>query len=242
MDRGDLVPDRACVHGGGRPRHPRRKEKGLPAPSQRLSGGRHRQGGHRARHLPPLDVPDEMLIERVVGRRPDPETGKIYHPRSPPPEDVVDRLTQRSDDTEEKAKNRLQVHHPTSRRSSASTRTSSRRSTVTAQAGGVDDICGHRRDVIRPSGQSTRRETAKRRASACGVTRTQVDIHHTFERGGHEEPTPPFTAHVAVVHICTGSNGTSAAVDSLPSTGAATTFLDVFHPSPSPRGVHADAA
>jgi len=59
-----------------------------------------------------LDVPDEKLIERVVGRRLDPETGKIYHMTfSPPPAEIVDRLTQRSDDTEEKAKNRLQVHH-----------------------------------------------------------------------------------------------------------------------------------
>lgn len=59
-----------------------------------------------------LNVPDEMLIERVVGRRLDPETGAIYHVKFfPPPEDVVDRLTIRSDDTEEKAKNRLAVHH-----------------------------------------------------------------------------------------------------------------------------------
>ena len=59
-----------------------------------------------------LDVPDEILIERVVGRRLDPETGTIYHMKFfPPPEDIVDRLTQRSDDTEEKAKNRLSVHH-----------------------------------------------------------------------------------------------------------------------------------
>jgi adenylate kinase len=53
-----------------------------------------------------LNVPDELLVERVVGRRTDPETGKIYHLKySPPPPDVpVDRLVQRSDDTEEKIK------------------------------------------------------------------------------------------------------------------------------------------
>lgn len=39
-----------------------------------------------------LNVPDEMLISRVVGRRLDPETGDIYHLEySPPPADVVDR-------------------------------------------------------------------------------------------------------------------------------------------------------
>ena len=47
-------------------------------------------------------MPDEILIERVVGRRMDPETGKIYHVKYfPPPEDIVDRLVQRSDDNEE---------------------------------------------------------------------------------------------------------------------------------------------
>lgn len=59
-----------------------------------------------------LEVPDEVLIERVVGRRMDPETGKIYHLKfNPPPKDIQGRLTQRSDDTEEKAKNRLATHH-----------------------------------------------------------------------------------------------------------------------------------
>lgn len=39
-----------------------------------------------------LNVPDEMLIQRVVGRRLDPETGEIYHVDfSPPPADIVDR-------------------------------------------------------------------------------------------------------------------------------------------------------
>lgn len=47
-------------------------------------------------------MPDEILIERVVGRRMDPETGKIYHLKfSPPPAEIAGRLTQRSDDNEE---------------------------------------------------------------------------------------------------------------------------------------------
>ena len=50
-----------------------------------------------------LQVPDELLIERVVGRRLDPVTGAIYHLKfKPPPPEVVSRLTIRSDDTEEK--------------------------------------------------------------------------------------------------------------------------------------------
>ena len=60
-----------------------------------------------------LEVPDEVLIERVVGRRTDPETGKIYHLtfNPPPTPEIAARCTQRSDDTEEKAMNRLKVHH-----------------------------------------------------------------------------------------------------------------------------------
>jgi adenylate kinase len=59
-----------------------------------------------------LNVPDDMLIERVVGRRTDPVTGAIYHMTfSPPPADIVDRLEQRSDDTEEKCRVRLEQFH-----------------------------------------------------------------------------------------------------------------------------------
>jgi len=62
-----------------------------------------------------LDVPDEELVKRVVGRRTDPETGKIYHLTfSPPPaddEELVNRLEHRSDDTEEKVVIRLEQFH-----------------------------------------------------------------------------------------------------------------------------------
>jgi adenylate kinase len=62
-----------------------------------------------------LDVPDEVLVERVVGRRTDPETGKIYHTTfSPPPaddEELINRLEHRSDDTEEKVVVRLEQFH-----------------------------------------------------------------------------------------------------------------------------------
>lgn len=60
-----------------------------------------------------LEVPDEVLIDRVVGRRLDPETGKIYHVKYNPPRDqnVEARLKRRSDDTEEKAKTRLTSYY-----------------------------------------------------------------------------------------------------------------------------------
>ena len=58
-----------------------------------------------------LDVPEEVLVERVTGRRTDPVTGKIYHMKfKPPPNDpeILDRLIIRSDDTVEKIKTRYQ--------------------------------------------------------------------------------------------------------------------------------------
>ncbi|CAI9786675.1 unnamed protein product [Fraxinus pennsylvanica] len=60
-----------------------------------------------------LDVPEEILVERVVGRRLDPVTGKIYHLKYSPPEteEIAARLTQRFDDTEEKVKLRLLTHN-----------------------------------------------------------------------------------------------------------------------------------
>ncbi|CAK7344765.1 unnamed protein product [Dovyalis caffra] len=60
-----------------------------------------------------LEVDEEILVERVVGRRLDPVTGKIYHLKYSPPEteEIAARLTQRFDDTEEKVKLRLQTHH-----------------------------------------------------------------------------------------------------------------------------------
>ena len=60
-----------------------------------------------------LEVLDDLLLERVVGRRTDPETGKIYHMKFSPPEtpEVKARLVQRADDTEEKFSVRLKGYH-----------------------------------------------------------------------------------------------------------------------------------
>jgi adenylate kinase len=60
-----------------------------------------------------LNVPDEVLVGRVTGRRLDPPTGKIYHMEfnPPPPGEIADRVIQRADDTEEKLKPRLVSYH-----------------------------------------------------------------------------------------------------------------------------------
>ncbi len=59
-----------------------------------------------------LEVPDDLIVNRIVGRRSDPTTGAIYHLEfNPPPADVVDRLVHRKDDTEEACRTRLGAYH-----------------------------------------------------------------------------------------------------------------------------------
>lgn len=60
-----------------------------------------------------LECPDEMVLERLEGRRLDPETGTIYHMTYSPPEDedVLARLVQRKDDQREAIQASLDEFH-----------------------------------------------------------------------------------------------------------------------------------
>ena len=59
-----------------------------------------------------IEVPDEDIIERIVGRRMDPQTGEIFHITfRPPPSEISHRLIQRKDDTEETVRQRLASYH-----------------------------------------------------------------------------------------------------------------------------------
>jgi len=59
-----------------------------------------------------IEVPDSLIVERIVGRRSDPQTGAIYHLKfNPPPPELADRLVQRKDDTEEACRARLDKYH-----------------------------------------------------------------------------------------------------------------------------------
>lgn len=70
------------------------------------------KAGHALNVVLLIEVPDELLVERAVGRRSDPETGTIYHLKyNPPPADIVSRLVHRKDDNEESVKMRLQKYH-----------------------------------------------------------------------------------------------------------------------------------
>ena len=64
-----------------------------------------------------IDVPDDLIVDRMSGRRSHPASGRVYHIRNNPPKvDNVDDVTgeplvQRDDDKEETVKHRLSVYH-----------------------------------------------------------------------------------------------------------------------------------
>lgn len=63
-------------------------------------------------HVLVLEVADDLIVNRITGRRTDPVTGEIYHLEfKPPPADIVDRLVHRKDDTEEACRARLASYH-----------------------------------------------------------------------------------------------------------------------------------
>ncbi|GLJ16774.1 hypothetical protein SUGI_0288810 [Cryptomeria japonica] len=116
MEKGSLVPDEiVCTMVKERLAQKDAEEKGwlLDGYPRSLSQAAALENyGIRPDLFVLLDVPEEILVDRVVGRRLDPITGKIYHLKYSPPEtdEVAGRLTQRFDDTEEKVKLRLKTH------------------------------------------------------------------------------------------------------------------------------------
>ncbi len=113
MDRGELVPDDLIVA--------LIKEK-LPKEGNVILDGFPRtiaqaealdkmleELGKKVDAVVLFEVPDEVVIERLSGRRIDPKTGKVYHVKyNPPPEGV--EVIQRDDDKPEVIKKRLEVY------------------------------------------------------------------------------------------------------------------------------------
>ena len=68
-------------------------------------------------HVLEIDVPDEVIIGRLTGRRVHPASGRVYHVEFNPPrvagrDDVSgDELVHREDDREETVRQRLGVYH-----------------------------------------------------------------------------------------------------------------------------------
>jgi adenylate kinase len=64
-----------------------------------------------------IDVPDDLIVDRMDGRRSHPASGRVYHIRNNPPKvDMLDDVTgeplvQRDDDKAETVKKRLSVYH-----------------------------------------------------------------------------------------------------------------------------------
>ncbi|MBW1878735.1 MAG: adenylate kinase [Deltaproteobacteria bacterium] len=81
-------------------------------PQAEALGGALDEDGLRLDAVLLLEVPDELIVQRITGRRSDPETGAIYHIEfNPPPAEVADRVTQRKDDTEVAVISRLDAYH-----------------------------------------------------------------------------------------------------------------------------------
>jgi adenylate kinase len=57
-----------------------------------------------------IEVPDSLIIDRITGRRSDPETKRIYHIKFDPPPHGL-KVEQRSDDTVEAVTTRLAKYH-----------------------------------------------------------------------------------------------------------------------------------
>jgi adenylate kinase len=122
MERGDLVPDDLVVamilekisaegEDGflldGFPRNRAQAE---------ALGGALDERGQRLTAALLIDVPDDLVVERITGRR-QCSNGHVYHVKYDPPkhDDVCDQdgkpLTQRDDDKPETVKKRLDVYH-----------------------------------------------------------------------------------------------------------------------------------
>jgi adenylate kinase len=63
-----------------------------------------------------LEAGDDVIVERITGRRVNPRTGRIYHVRNMPPkvagidDETGEKLIQRDDDREDVVRNRLDVY------------------------------------------------------------------------------------------------------------------------------------
>jgi adenylate kinase len=116
MDNGQLIPDDLIITVvKDKISEPAIKKKGwlldgFPRTAKQAEALK--EAGIDATLFLQLNVPDDILIKRVTGRRLDPATGKTYHVEfDPPPKEVEERCVQRADDTEEKIQTRLKAYH-----------------------------------------------------------------------------------------------------------------------------------
>ncbi|GAB6065038.1 adenylate kinase [Aquifex pyrophilus] len=113
MDRGELVPDELIIALIEEvfPQHGKVIFDGFPrtvAQAKALDEMLQKRG-LKVEYVFLFDVPDEVVIERLSGRRIDPKTGKVYHIKYNPPPPGVE-VIQREDDKPEVIKKRLEVY------------------------------------------------------------------------------------------------------------------------------------
>ena len=76
-----------------------------------------KDAGIKIDHVIEFDVPDEVIVERMSGRRVHPASGRVYHVVFNPPQNdgkddqTGDELIIREDDKEETVRHRLGVYH-----------------------------------------------------------------------------------------------------------------------------------
>ena len=76
-----------------------------------------KENGVSVDHVVEFDVPDEVIVERMAGRRVHPGSGRVYHiVYNPPKEDnkddvTGDDLSVRPDDEEATVRKRLGIYH-----------------------------------------------------------------------------------------------------------------------------------
>jgi adenylate kinase len=76
-----------------------------------------KESGVQVDYVLEIDVPDDLIVERICGRRSHPASGRVYHVKfNPPKVDTLDDVTgeplvQRDDDKPETVSKRLAVYH-----------------------------------------------------------------------------------------------------------------------------------
>lgn len=76
-----------------------------------------KENGVLVEHVIEFDVPDDVIVERMSGRRVHPASGRVYHIRYNPPktegkdDETGEELVIRPDDVEETVRKRLAIYH-----------------------------------------------------------------------------------------------------------------------------------
>ena len=131
-----------------------------------------------------VQVPDEELVERVTGRRLDPVTNTIYHLKfKPPPDSVVKRLIQRSDDTEDKLRNRLDTHHKN-----------------------VEAVIGYYKDILVEVSTQCSQHSSVKADSWCWAVHDPILKHLSYQTTSSH----PITSSICVVSSHTHQHGNAS--------------------------------